>query len=64
MTRKEIEFWVDVFKSIGLASLIGSVADSFIDGTRIYKDILGALFGIATLYGASRLTKRLNGDKL
>lgn len=63
-TQKQIEFSVDVLKSIGLAALIGCVADAFVDGSRQLQDIIGAALSFIALVTAYRLTRKLNGGKL
>ena len=64
MTSKQIEQVVDILKSIGLAALIGCVADAFVAKDRYLADAIGAAVGMAALIAAVNLTKKINGDKL
>ncbi|MBI4179813.1 hypothetical protein HY522_10375 [bacterium] len=64
MTKKQIEYLVDVSKTVGLASLIGCIADGFVDGTRVAFDAIGIIAGIVSLYLGFKLTTKLTGSKI
>lgn len=63
MTRKQIEYAVDVLKTGGLASFIGSAAEAALNGARL-DNTAGIAAGLITIWIGFWLTKKLNGDKV
>lgn len=63
-TRRQVEWMADFLKSASLVVLSGSVADAFVDGTRLGVDFLGMAIGVGCLAAGFWLTGKLDGDRM
>lgn len=65
MTRNQYERIADIAQNLGLASIVGSVADAvFSTAPHRLADMIGIMAGLLCLIFAVLLTSKYNGGKV
>ncbi|MBI2891644.1 MAG: hypothetical protein HYY13_12775 [Nitrospirae bacterium] len=64
MTKKQLEYVIEISKLLGLGLLSACAADFFFGADHLIVDVLGVLIAASLLYVGFRLTRYLGGDSL